>query len=74
MAQYELNVLDYWLIVKKRKYTIAATAALVIASTFTLTQVLRPAGRRALLLASSILLAALGVYQIAVSFVRAVQP
>lgn len=42
MAQYELNVLDYWLIVKKRKYTIAATAALVIALTVALTQILKP--------------------------------
>ncbi len=42
MAQYELNVLDYWLIVKKRKYTIAATAAMVIASTIILTQLLKP--------------------------------
>ena len=42
MAQYELNVLDYWLIVKKRKYTIAATVALVIALTVSLTQILKP--------------------------------
>jgi capsular exopolysaccharide synthesis family protein len=42
MAQYELNVLDYWLIVKKRKYTIAATAALVIACTILLTQIVTP--------------------------------
>ncbi len=42
MAQYELNVLDYWLIVKKRRYTIAATAALVIATTIILTQIIKP--------------------------------
>ncbi len=42
MAQYELNVLDYWLIVKKRRYTIAATAALVIASTIILSQIIQP--------------------------------
>lgn len=42
MAQYELNVLDYWLIVKKRKYTIAATAAMVIVATVALTQFLKP--------------------------------
>jgi capsular exopolysaccharide synthesis family protein len=42
MAQYELNVLDYWLIVKKRKFTIAATAALVIACTVLLTQLITP--------------------------------
>lgn len=42
MAQYELNVLDYWLIVKKRKYTIAVTAALVVGCTLTLAQLVRP--------------------------------
>jgi len=42
MAQYELNLLDYWLIVKKRRFTILATAALVISFTFLLGQVLRP--------------------------------
>ena len=30
MAQYELNVIDYWLIVKKRKYLILLAAGLVV--------------------------------------------
>jgi capsular exopolysaccharide synthesis family protein len=42
MAQYELNVLDYWLIIKKHRYTVALTAALVIGFTMALTQVLQP--------------------------------
>ncbi len=42
MAQYELNLLDYWLILKKRGYTILITAALVIAFTFGMTQYLQP--------------------------------
>ncbi|HEV8539754.1 MAG TPA: polysaccharide biosynthesis tyrosine autokinase [Nitrospiraceae bacterium] len=42
MAQYELNVLDYWLIIRKRKFTIAVTAALVIVFTFALSQFLKP--------------------------------
>jgi succinoglycan biosynthesis transport protein ExoP len=42
MPQYELNVLDYWLIVKKRKFTIAATAAMVVALTVVLSQFMRP--------------------------------
>ena len=29
MAQYELNVIDYWLIIKKRKYLILLAAVLV---------------------------------------------
>lgn len=43
MAQYELNVLDYWLIVKKRKGTILLSAGLVVAFTLGLTQYLKPA-------------------------------
>lgn len=42
MAQYELNVLDYWLIVKKRKGTILLSMALVIVFTLALTQYLTP--------------------------------
>lgn len=42
MAQYELNVLDYWLIVKKRKGTILLSAGLVVAFTLALTQYLKP--------------------------------
>jgi capsular exopolysaccharide synthesis family protein len=42
MAQYELNVLDYWLIIKKHKYTILFTAVLVLVATFVLTQFLKP--------------------------------
>lgn len=43
MAQYELNVLDYWLIVKKRKGTILLSAGLVVAFTLALTQYVKPA-------------------------------
>jgi tyrosine-protein kinase Etk/Wzc len=43
VAQYELNVLDYWLIVKKRKGTILLSAGLVVAFTLGLTQYLKPA-------------------------------
>ena len=43
MAQYELNVLDYWLIVKKRRGTILLSAGLVVAFTLGLTQYLKPA-------------------------------
>jgi tyrosine-protein kinase Etk/Wzc len=43
VAQYELNVLDYWLIVRKRKGTILLSMALVIAFTLALTQYLKPA-------------------------------
>ena len=43
MAQYELNILDYWLIVRKRKYTIVLTALLVVSFTVVLAQFLRPA-------------------------------
>ncbi len=37
----ELNVLDYWLIIKKRKYPILLTTALVVAFTFVVTQFLQ---------------------------------
>ena len=30
MAHYELNVIDYWLIIKKRKYLILLAAGLVV--------------------------------------------
>lgn len=43
MAQYELNVLDYWLIVRKQTGTILLSAGLVVACTLALTQYLRPA-------------------------------
>jgi polysaccharide biosynthesis transport protein len=42
MAQYELNVLDYWLIIKKRKGTILLSAGLVVAFTLGLTQYMKP--------------------------------
>ncbi len=42
MAQYELNVLDYWLIIRKRKYTIVLTTVLVVLFTITLTRMLAP--------------------------------
>lgn len=42
MAQYELNVLDYWLIVKKRKGIILLSTGLVVACTLALTQYLKP--------------------------------
>lgn len=38
----ELNVLDYWLILKKRKYPILLTTALVVAFTFVVTQFSQP--------------------------------
>ncbi len=43
MAQYELNVLDYWLIIKKRKLLILFTAALVFTFTFLMTQLMEEA-------------------------------
>lgn len=43
MAQYELNVIDYWLILKKRKYLILLSAALVVFFTFVFSELLRPA-------------------------------
>jgi len=42
MAQYELNVQDYWLIIKKRRYMIVFTVVLVVIATFVLTQLLKP--------------------------------
>lgn len=42
MAQYELNVIDYWLIIKKRKGTILLSAGLVVAFTLALTHYLKP--------------------------------
>lgn len=42
MAQYELNVLDYWLIIRKRKGTILLSAGLVVAFTLALTQYMQP--------------------------------
>lgn len=42
MAQYELNVLDYWLIIRKRKYTIVLTTILVLLFTISLTRILAP--------------------------------
>ncbi len=42
MAQYELDVLDYWLILKKRKYLIAFSAVLVLFFTFFFTKVMTP--------------------------------
>ena len=42
MAQYELNVIDYWLIIKKRKYLIVLATALVIGFTVVFSQLLQP--------------------------------
>ncbi|HZS12075.1 MAG TPA: Wzz/FepE/Etk N-terminal domain-containing protein, partial [Nitrospirales bacterium] len=42
MAQYELNLIDYWLIVKKRKYAIGVTAVLVLSFTVLLTELFKP--------------------------------
>ncbi len=42
MAQYELNVIDYWLILKKRKYLILLSALLVVLFTFIFSEVLKP--------------------------------
>ncbi|MGH7216978.1 MAG: GumC family protein [Nitrospiraceae bacterium] len=42
MAQYELNVIDYWLIVKKRKYLILLAAALVVLFTFLFSEMFKP--------------------------------
>ena len=42
MAQYELNVIDYWLIVKKRKYLILLTAGLVVLFTFLFSEMFKP--------------------------------
>ena len=42
MAQYELDVLDYWMILKKRKYLILLATLLVLGFTFTFTQFMKP--------------------------------
>jgi capsular exopolysaccharide synthesis family protein len=42
MAQYELDVLDYWLILKKRKYLILLATVLVLGFTFAFTQFMKP--------------------------------
>ena len=42
MAQYELNVIDYWLIVKKRKYLILLAAGLVVVFTFLFSEMFKP--------------------------------
>ena len=42
MAQYELNLFDYWLIIRKHRYTILLTAGLVVGFTLALTQFLKP--------------------------------
>lgn len=42
MAQYELDVLDYWMILKKRKYLIVLATLLVVGFTFTFTQFMKP--------------------------------
>jgi len=42
MAQYELNIIDYWLIVKKRKYLILLAAGLVVLFTFLFSEMLKP--------------------------------
>ena len=42
MAQYELNVIDYWLIIKKRKYLILLAAVLVVLFTFLFTEMFKP--------------------------------
>lgn len=42
MAQYELNVIDYWLILKKRKYLIVLSTALVVLFTFVFSEFLKP--------------------------------
>ena len=42
MAQYELNIIDYWLIVKKRKYLILLAVGLVVLFTFLFSEMLKP--------------------------------
>ncbi|MDH4185417.1 MAG: polysaccharide biosynthesis tyrosine autokinase [Nitrospira sp.] len=42
MAQYELNVIDYWLIIKKRKYLILLAAGLVVLFTFIFSEMFKP--------------------------------
>src|SRR5712692_9340457 len=41
MAQYELNLRDYWLILRKRKWIIVCTVLLVASFTFISTEVFR---------------------------------
>jgi capsular exopolysaccharide synthesis family protein len=41
MAQYELNVIDYWRILKKRKYLILLAAGLVMVFTFLFSQMFK---------------------------------
>lgn len=43
MAQYELNVIDYWLILKKRKYLIVLATVMVVLFTFLFSELLKPA-------------------------------
>ncbi|MEW6323784.1 MAG: Wzz/FepE/Etk N-terminal domain-containing protein, partial [Nitrospirota bacterium] len=43
MAQYELNLRDYWQIVRKQRRTIALTTVLVALASFGLSQLLKPA-------------------------------
>jgi polysaccharide biosynthesis transport protein len=43
MAQYELNVIDYWLILKKRRYLILVSALLVVFFTFLFSEFFKPA-------------------------------
>ena len=43
MAHYELNILDYWRVVRKRKFLILLTAALVLIFTFLLAQLFKSA-------------------------------
>jgi capsular exopolysaccharide synthesis family protein len=43
MAQYELELIDYWFIIKKRKYLILFAAGLVLLFTFVFSTVLQPA-------------------------------
>jgi len=42
MAQYELNVIDYWLILKKRKYLILLSTVMVVLFTFLFSEILKP--------------------------------
>src|SRR5437868_11640260 len=42
MAQYELNVIDYWLIIKQRKYLILLAASLVVSFTFLFSEMFKP--------------------------------
>ncbi len=42
MAQYELNVIDYWLILKKRRYLILLSTLMVVLFTFLFSELLKP--------------------------------